>query len=34
MKFTEIDFQGCYLIEIDKTSDVRGNFFRTWDKKE
>jgi dTDP-4-dehydrorhamnose 3,5-epimerase len=34
MKFTEIGFQGCYLIEIDKTSDVRGNFFRTWDKEE
>ncbi len=34
MKFTEIGFQGCYLIEIDKKIDKRGFFVRTWDQKE
>jgi len=32
MKFIETDFEGCYIIEIEKKSDERGFFARTWDK--
>jgi dTDP-4-dehydrorhamnose 3,5-epimerase len=34
LKFIETNFQGCYLIQIEKKVDDRGFFARTWDKKE
>jgi len=32
MKFTETDLNGCYVIELEKISDERGFFARSWDK--
>ena len=32
MKFIKTDFEGCYIIEIEKKADGRGFFARTWDK--
>ena len=29
----ELKFQGVFLIEIEKITDERGFFARTWDKK-
>lgn len=34
MKFKELKFQGCFLIEMEKYEDERGYFVRSWDKKE
>jgi|TARA_Y100001949_G_scaffold157336_1_gene146814 dTDP-4-dehydrorhamnose 3,5-epimerase len=33
MKFTKTDFDGVYLIEIEKSEDERGFFARTFDSK-
>ncbi len=32
MKFVKTDFDGCYVIEIEKKIDERGFFTRIWDK--
>ncbi len=32
MKFIKTDFDGCYVIEVEKRIDNRGFFARTWDK--
>ncbi|MHA7646500.1 dTDP-4-dehydrorhamnose 3,5-epimerase [Nitrosopumilus sp. S4] len=33
MNFVETTLEGCYVIEIEKISDDRGFFARSWDKK-
>tara|TARA_B110001454_G_scaffold6672_1_gene6234 strand:+ start:483 stop:1025 length:543 start_codon:yes stop_codon:yes gene_type:complete len=33
MKFIETEFEGCYIIEIEKQVDQRGHFARIWDNK-
>jgi dTDP-4-dehydrorhamnose 3,5-epimerase len=33
MKFIQTDFDGCYIIEIEKKTDERGHFSRILDKK-
>lgn len=33
MKFIKSDFDGCYIIELEKKIDKRGYFARTWDKE-
>jgi len=34
MKFDELEIKGVFLIEIEKNTDERGFFARTWDKKK
>jgi len=34
MKFNELEIKGVFLIEIDKITDERGFFARTWDRKK
>jgi len=34
MKFNELEIKGVFLIEIDKITDDRGFFARTWDRKK
>lgn len=34
MKFTEIKLKGAFVIEIEKLSDARGFFARSWCRKE
>lgn len=34
MKFNELEIKGVFLIEIDKITDERGFFARTWDRKQ
>jgi len=31
MKFTELDIEGVYIIELEKAEDYRGFFARAWD---
>ena len=33
MRFINMEIEGCFIIEIEKESDVRGFFARTWDKE-
>ena len=34
MKFNELEIKGVFLIEIEKNTDERGFFARTWDRKK
>ena len=33
MRFINMEIKGCFIIEIEKKTDVRGFFARTWDKE-
>ena len=33
MRFINMEIEGCFIIEIEKKTDVRGFFARTWDKE-
>ena len=34
MKLVKTDFEGCYILEIEKKTDERGFFARAWDQNE
>ena len=34
MKFNELDIKGVFIIEIEKITDERGFFARTWDRQK